>query len=69
MDVKLDADAMQSLVAKAIFDGMTSEKREELIQGAIKSLTGRQLSNEIRVPPGGLPKSIRAERRTRISGG
>ena len=38
MDVRLDTDAMQALVAKAIFDGMTEEKRSELITSAIKSL-------------------------------
>lgn len=38
MDVRLDQDAMNSLVAKAVFDGLTPERREELIRGAITAL-------------------------------
>ena len=46
MDVRLDHDAMQALVAKAVFDGLTPEKREDLIQGAIRSLLETPKSNE-----------------------
>jgi len=38
MDVRVDAAAMQDIVTKAIFDGLTEEKRAELVQGAIRSL-------------------------------
>ena len=46
MDVKIDADGMQALVAKAVFDGLTGEKREALLQGAIKSLLETPRGNE-----------------------
>lgn len=45
MDLKLDHDAMQALVAKALFDSFTPEKREELLQSAIKAI--------LAVPPAG----------------
>ena len=37
---------MQALVAKAVFDGLTPDKREALIQGAIKSLLETPKGNE-----------------------
>lgn len=46
MDVKIDTDGMQALVAKAVFDGMTAEKREALITGAIKSLLETPKGND-----------------------
>lgn len=36
--ITVDAEAMQSLVAKAIIDSMTPEKRNELIENAIKTV-------------------------------
>lgn len=38
MDINLNTEAMQKLVEKAIFDGLTPEAREELLKSAIKSL-------------------------------
>ncbi len=38
MDVKLDDEAMRSLVHKAIFDSISTEKRNELVEAAIKGL-------------------------------
>jgi len=38
MDLKLDGEAMQALVAKTIVDSFTPEKRDELIQNAIKAI-------------------------------
>lgn len=38
MDVRVDPAAMQELVTKAIFDGMTEEARSTLVRDAIKSL-------------------------------
>ena len=46
MDVKIDQDAMQALVAKAVFDGMTPDKREALLTGAIKSLMETPRGND-----------------------
>lgn len=46
MDFKVDQDAMQALVAKAVFDGMTPDKREALIQGAIRSLLETPKGND-----------------------
>jgi len=38
MDLKLDGEAMQALVAKALFDSFTPERREELITSSIRHL-------------------------------
>jgi hypothetical protein len=38
LDIKVDDNVMMSLVSKAILDGLTTEKRDELIQGALKTL-------------------------------
>lgn len=38
MDLKLDQDAMQALVAKTIFESLTPEKREEILKSAIAYL-------------------------------
>lgn len=38
MDLKLDGEAMQALVAKTLVDSFTPEKRDELIQNAIKAI-------------------------------
>ena len=35
MEVRVDPSAMQDLVTKAIFDGMTQDKRDELVKFAI----------------------------------
>lgn len=39
MEFKLDKDAMEALVHKAIFDSMTPEKRDELLMQSIRKLT------------------------------
>lgn len=39
MEFKLDQGAMEALVHKAIFDSMTPEKRDQLLQEAIRKLT------------------------------
>lgn len=38
MDVKLDDKALKELVAKAVFDALTPEKKDELLQAAIITL-------------------------------
>lgn len=38
MDVKIDDAAMKELVAKAVFDKITPEQRDELLQSAIVTL-------------------------------
>lgn len=45
MELKLDQTTMDGLVSKAIFDTLTPEKREELVQGAIKSLLARPVGS------------------------
>lgn len=45
-DIRFDTEAMQALVAKAIFDGMTEDRRGELITGAIKSLLETPRGND-----------------------
>lgn len=42
MDVRIDDNAMNSLVAKAVFDGLTEERRADLIKGAITDLLARR---------------------------
>ena len=46
MDFKLDDEAMQTLVVKAIMDGMTKERRDELIAGSIKALLEKPKNND-----------------------
>lgn len=38
MDVKLDDEALKEMVAKAVFDQLTPDKRDELLQSAIVTL-------------------------------
>lgn len=45
MEMKLDAATVEGLVSKAIFDLLTPEKRDELIQGAIQSLMKRPVGS------------------------
>lgn len=44
--IEIDGDSMQALVAKAVFDGLTGDKREALITGAIKSLLETPKGND-----------------------
>lgn len=50
MEVKLDTAGMQMLVEKAIFDGLTPEKREDLLRGAIQALMARTSSSSYNSP-------------------
>lgn len=50
MDVRLDDEAMKTLVAKAIMDSLTPEKREALITTAVKELLNRSESTRYDSP-------------------
>jgi hypothetical protein len=48
MELKLDNEAMKTLVTKVIFDGMTDEYREKLVTGAIANLlNGSKTGNAV----------------------
>lgn len=38
MDVKIDAEAMQSVVAKALMEGISTEQRDLIMEQAVKAL-------------------------------
>ena len=54
MDVRLNDDTMKDIIAKAVIDTLTPEKREELISAAIKALLTPSTSTGIY---GNQPKS------------
>lgn len=47
VDLKIDSEGMNALVAKAIMDSLTPEKREQLIQAAIAGLLERKRSTRL----------------------
>lgn len=50
MELKVDEQTMQSLVAKAMFDSMTSEQRDKLVTNAITSLLATPSSQYDKTP-------------------
>ena len=50
MEVKVDASAMEVMVAKAMFDGFSQEQRDEMVTGAIKQLLSKPASDYDKTP-------------------
>lgn len=44
-EVKLDGEALQVIITKAILDNITDEKRDELISNAVGGLLGRKVGD------------------------
>lgn len=50
MEVRVDANAMEAMVAKAMFDGFTQEQRDQMVTGAIQQLLSTPSSQYDKTP-------------------